>query len=200
MSKRMGFGGKLLIAIIVVVVIGLIFGWRSISQYNKAIALEQNVKSNWAQVENVLQRRYDLIPNLVATVKGYAEHERGIIEDVAQARTKYFNAGTPDQKAEAANGVERALSRLLVLTEQYPNLKADRSFLALQDELAGTENRIAVERKRYNDAVNDLNSYVRSFFGRMFSGWAGVHEATYFEPPQAVHEVPKVDFGPSSRP
>ena len=112
-----------------------------------------------------------------------------------KARTKYFQAGNQAEKVEAANGVERALSRLLMLKETYPDLKAQANFLALQDELAGSENRIAVERKRYNDAVRELNTYCRTLLGRTFAGWAGVKPAEYFEAPEAAKQVPKVDFG-----
>lgn len=199
-GRRFGFFGGMMAFFGTLLVFGLIVGGCGISQYNHVVAMDQQVKGSWAQVENVLQRRYDLIPNLVSTVKGFAEHERGIIDDVAQARTKYFAAGTPEQKVDAANGVERALSRLLVLQEQYPNLKADRSFLQLQDELAGTENRIAVERQRYNESVQGLNTYIRGFFGRMVAGWAGVKEGAYFKPPEAAKEAPKVDFGRPEKP
>jgi len=131
----------------------------------------------------------------VETVKGYAAHEKEIFTEVAESRTKYFQAASQPERVEAANGVERALSRLLMLQEQYPELKAQTNFLALQDELAGSENRIAVERKRYNDGVRELNTFCRSLLGRMFAGWAGVKPAEYFEVPEEAKAVPKVDFG-----
>ena len=146
-------------------------------------------------VPPAMHRRIDLIPNLVATVKGYATHEQEIFTQIAESRTKYFAAGNQSEKVEAANGMERALSRLLVLTEQYPDLKAQTNFLALQDELAGTENRIAVERKRYNDAVRDLNTYTRSLLGRIVTGWASVKPAEYFEVPEQARQAPKVVLG-----
>jgi len=156
--------------------------------------MDENVKGSWAQVENQLKRRYDLIPNLVETVKGYAAHEKELFEHIADARTKYFNAGSVKDKINASNQLEGVLSRLLLLNEQYPQLKANESFLKLQDSLEGTENRIAVERKRYNDAVQLLNTYIRTFFGRFFAAFAGVSSAEYYEIPEAEKEVPKVTF------
>ena len=141
-----------------------------------------------------MRRRYDLIPNLVETVKGYAAHEEEIFKAVAESRTKYFSAGSREEKLDAAAGVERALSRLLLLRETYPELKAQANFLALQDELAGTENRIAVERKRYNDAVRELNTFCRSLLGRIYAGWAGIEPAKYFEAPEEAQAAPRVDF------
>lgn len=186
---------KVLVGILVVLIGGaLLFGGCAISGYNKAVNLNEDVKNKWAQVENQLQRRYDLIPNLVETVKGYAGHEKEVFENIAAARTKYFSAGTRDEKVEAASGVERALSRLLVLREQYPDLKANQNFMSLQAQLEGTENRLSVERKRYNDAVTALNKYTRQFFGRMFTSWAGVEPAEYFKVEEGAKEVPKVKF------
>lgn len=194
MNKQRSIGGILLGLVAVVVLCGLIVGGCAYSGYNKAIRFDESVKNQWAQVDTVLQRRYDLIPNLVATVQGYAAHEQEIFTQIAESRTKYFQAGNQSEKVDAANGMERALSRLLVLTEKSPDLKAQASFLALQDELAGTENRIAVERKRYNDAVRELNTYARSLLGRTFTGWAGVKSAEYFEVPEQARAAPKVDF------
>ena len=196
MKRRSSVAGVLLVVLIVIVALALVGGGCAISGYNKAVRYEETVSEKWAQVENVLQRRFDLIPNLVETVKGYAAHEKGVFTDIAEARTKYFNAGNASEKAAAATGFERALSRLLMLKEDYPQLKADQSFLALQAQLEGTENRISVERKRYNEAVKTLNTYHRSFFGRMFCGWAGVGPAEYFEVPKEAQAVPKVDFSP----
>jgi LemA protein len=165
-----------------------------VGQYNKAVAMDEQVKSQWAQVENQLKRRYDLIPNLVETVKGYAKHERELFTTIAEARTKYFQAQTVKDKIQASQQLEGVLSRLLVLRETYPQLKANESFLKLQDSLEGTENRIAVERKRYNDDVRTLNTYRRTVFGRFFASLAGVGEAPYYEIPQAEKEAPKVKF------
>lgn len=183
-----------LIVLAVVVVVGLgLFGW-IIKNYNSVIAMDENIKGRWAQVENQLKRRYDLIPNLVETVKGYASHEKELFENIAEARTKYFQAETRGQQIEASNRLEGVLSRLLLLREQYPQLKANESFLKLQDSLEGTENRIAVERKRYNDAVQQLNTYIRTFYGRFFAALAGVGSAEYYEVPEEEQGVPAVKF------
>ena len=191
----MSNGVKIVLAILaaLALIVVLMFTW-GVGQYNNVIAMDEQVKSQWAQVENQLKRRYDLIPNLVQTVKGYATHERELFEHIADARTKYFQANTVKDKIQASNQLEGVLSRLLVLRETYPQLKANESFLKLQDSLEGTENRIAVERKRYNDDVRTLNTYRRSVFGRFFASLAGVNEATYYEIPQAEKEVPKVNF------
>ncbi|MCL4490373.1 MAG: LemA family protein [Nitrospirae bacterium] len=181
-----------ILGIIAVIVIGL--GSWAVGQYNKVIFMDEQVKAQWAQVDNQLKRRYDLIPNLVETVKGYATHEREVFENIAQARTQYFQARTPADKIQASQQLEGLLSRLLVLRETYPQLKANESFLKLQDSLEGTENRISVERKRYNDAVLALNSYRRTFAGRFIAVLAGVGEAKYFETPAAEREAPKVKF------
>ncbi len=185
------------IALIVVGIVLLIgFGIANwvISGYNNVIVMDENVKGKWAQVENQLKRRYDLIPNLIATVKGYAKHEKELFEHIADARTKYFQAKSVKGKIQASNQLEGFLSRLLVLREAYPQLKANESFLKLQDSLEGTENRIAVERKRYNEAVQLLNTYIRTFFGRFFATVAGVSSAEYYEIPEAEKDVPKVKF------
>jgi len=165
-----------------------------VGQYNHVVTMDEQVKSQWAQVDNQLKRRYDLIPNLVETVKGYAKHEKELFENLANARTKYFQAPTPQGKIAASQQLEGLLSRLLVLKETYPQLKANEGFLKLQDSLEGTENRIAVERKRYNDDVRTLNTYRRSVFGRFFASLANVNEAAYYEIPQAEKEAPKVKF------
>jgi len=183
-----------LIVVGVILVIGLMtFSWLR-KGYDNVIAMDENVKASWAQVENQLKRRYDLIPNLVETVKGYASHEKELFENIANARTKYFQANTVKDKVQASNQLEGVLSRLLVLRETYPDLKANESFLKLQDSLEGTENRIAVERKRYNEAVQMLNTYIRTFFGRFFAAFAGVSNAEYYEIPEGEKETPKVKF------
>ncbi len=185
---------SLLIIIVALLIIGIsVIGW-AIGQYNKVVAMDEKVKAQWAQVENQLKRRYDLIPNLVETVKGYAKHERELFEKIAEARTKYFQAKTVKDKIKASRQLEGMLSRLLLLREAYPQLKANESFLKLQDSLEGTENRIAVERKRYNDAVRELNTYRRTVFGRFFASLAGVGEAEYFQIETTEKEVPKVKF------
>ncbi len=179
--------GVLAVAVILTVMWG-------VGQYNQVVSMDEQVKSQWAQVENQLKRRYDLIPNLVETVKGYAKHEREIFENIANARTKYFQANTVKDKIQASQQLEGVLSRLLMLKETYPQLKANESFLKLQDSLEGTENRIAVERMRYNNDVKALNTYRRTVFGRFIASLAGVNEAQYYEIPQAEQETPKVKF------
>jgi len=182
-----------LFAVLVVIAIG-VFIWYLIG-YNMAVQKDQAADAAWADVEAQLTRRYDLVPNLVATVKGYAEHEEKIFTELAEARKSYFAAQAPGEQIAAANRLEGVISRLLMLTENYPNLRAAETFLSLQDQLEGTENRIAVARTRYNEAVRDLNTFARSFFGRFFVAQAGVEEAQYFEAPAEVAEtVPQVDF------
>jgi LemA protein len=191
----MNGGSKIaLIAIAVIAVLAIGFVMYGIGEYNKAVSLDEKVKAQWAQVENQLKRRYDLIPNLVETVKGYAKHEKELFENIANARTKYFQAQSPDDKIQAAKRVDGFLSRLLLLKETYPQLKANQGFLKLQDSIEGTENRIAVERKRYNDAAQVLNTYRRTVFGSIFASMAGVKQAAYYEIPVAEKEVPKVKF------
>jgi LemA protein len=169
------------------------FAW-GIGQYNHTVAMDEAVKAQWAQVENQLKRRYDLIPNLVETVKGFATHEREVFTAIAEARTKYFAAQSIGDKVQASHGLEGALSRLLMLQETYPQLKANENFLKLQDSLEGTENRIAVERMRYNEAVRTLNTWIRTFFGRFFAAFAGVSSAVYYDLPAGQEEAPKVKF------
>jgi len=182
----------IILGVIAVFAIGTIL--YGVGEYNKVVAMDEQVKTQWSQVENQLKRRYDLIPNLVEVVKGYAKHEKELFEHIADARTKYFQASGPKEKAAASGQLEGVLSRLLVLQETYPQLKANEGFLKLHDDLAGTENRIAVERMRYNEDVKALNTYRRSVFGRFFASLAGVNEAQYYEIPQAEKEAPKVKF------
>ena len=182
----------IILGVIAVFAIGAIM--YGVGEYNKVVAMDEQVKSQWAQVDNQLKRRYDLIPNLVETVKGYATHEKELFENLANARTKYFQANTVNEKVQSSQQVEGFLSRLLVLRETYPQLKANENFLKLQDSLEGTENRIAVERMRYNDTVKILNTYRRTVMGKFFASLAGVSEARYYETPQAEKEAPKVKF------
>jgi len=182
----------IILGVIAVFAIGAVM--YGVGEYNKAVAMDEQVKSQWAQVDNQLKRRYDLIPNLVETVKGYAKHEKELFENIANAKTKYFQANTVKDKIQASQQLEGVLSRLLLLQENFPQLKANENFLKLQDSLEGTENRIAVERMRYNDAVKILNTYRRSVFGKFFASLAGVNEAQYYELPQAEKEAPKVKF------
>jgi LemA protein len=162
--------------------------------YNKLVSQSETVDSSWAQVENVLQRRADLIPNLVATVKGYAAHEKEVFENIAAARSRLAGARTPAEATAASDQLDSALSRLLVIAEAYPQLKADASFIRLQDELAGTENRISVERKRYNDEVRTYNQSIRRFPTRMIASTLGFQSRDYFEADARAEKVPEVRF------
>ena len=182
----------MVLGVIVAIAVGVLL-W-GVGQYNRVVAMDEQVTAQWAQVENQLKRRFDLIPNLVETTKGYARHEKEIFENIANARKSYFQAKSIPEKVAAANGFESALSRLLMLQENYPNLKANESFLKLMDSLEGTENRIAVERKRYNDAVKVLNTYRRTVVGRFIAAFAGVEAAEYFQVPEGQKEAPKVKF------
>ena len=162
--------------------------------YNSLVMLDEGVKAAWAQVENQLQRRYDLIPNYVETVKGFAKQERDVFIKVTEARSRVGGATTVPDKIQANNELSSVLSRLLVVVERYPELKSDQNFLRLQDELAGTENRIAVERRRYNETVKIYNIKVRSFPTNILAGMFGFEKATFFEVPEASQAVPKVEF------
>ena len=191
MSK--GVKTVLIIVGILVILAIIVFSW-AIGNYNRVVTMDENVTAQWSQVENQLKRRYDLIPNLIETVKGYAKHEKELFENIAKMRTQYFKATSVNQKIAASQGLEAVLSRLLMLKESYPQLKANQSFLKLQDSLEGTENRIAVERGRYNDAARVLNTYRRKVFGKIFAGMAGVESRDYYEPPKEQKENIKVKF------
>lgn len=192
--------GKVLLGLLLTGLLGLaLIGGCFYSGYNRAVTLDEGVKAAWAQVENQLQRRYDLLPNVVETVKGVASQEQEVFLGIAKAREAYFQArdnkeATVGDKAKAATVYESALSRLLVLKETYPELKSNQSFLKLQDTLEGTENRLAVERQRYNDTVRTLNTFTRGLLGRIYSSLAKVSPAEYFEVPDAAKAAPKVDF------
>lgn len=189
---------SILVGIVVVLVLGaLLAGGCIYSGYRQAINLDEQVKSSWAQVENQLKRRYDLIPNLVETVRGVAGHEDKVFLGIAEARKAYFQAENPADRARAANGVESALSRLLMLTETYPQLRANEAFMKLQDQVEGTENRLAVERMRYNDAVRQLNTFSRQPTGRVYSSLAGVGPAEYFKAGAQAQESPEIRFDAS---
>ena len=162
--------------------------------YNTMVTMKEAVDSAWAQVMNQLQRRNDLIPNLVEVTKGYAKHEKEIFEAVADARARLLAAGTRDEQIDAANQVSGALGRLLAIAERYPDLKANEQFARLSDELAGTENRIAVERKRYNDAVQAYNTYVKQLPQALYARLFGFGAQKYFEVPESAQQVPKVQF------
>lgn len=162
--------------------------------YNSMVSMREQVKSAWAQVENQLKRRTDLIDNLVEVTKGYAAHEKGVFENIANARAKLAGAGSRAEQIDAANDMSSAISRLLVITENYPQLKADAQFARLSDELAGTENRIATERRRYNEVVQAYNTYIKKFPAVLYSGWFGFQAEKYFEVPQEEQKAPKVKF------
>jgi len=162
--------------------------------YNSLVTMDEQVNASWAQVENQLQRRYDLIPNYVETVKGYAAHEREVFIDVTEARSKVGGATGVNEKIEANNQLSSALARLLVVVERYPELKANENFIRLQDELAGTENRIAVERMRYNEAVRAFNTRIRQFPTNMVAGMFGFEKAEFFQVPEEAKTVPAVKF------
>ncbi len=185
---------NMLIAIIVILVLaGSIYSFFK-GTYNQFVTLDEGVKSSWAQVENQLQRRYDLIPNLVETVKGYAKQEKDVLVEVTNARARVGGASTVPDKISANNELSGALSRLLVVVERYPELKSNQNFLRLQDELAGTENRIAVERRRYNEAVQAYNVAIRSFPANLLAGTFGFGKAAFFEAPAAAKAAPQVKF------
>ena len=187
---------KKTLIIVLAVIAFLVIGAYSFfaGNYNKFVRLDQAVKSAWAQVENQLQRRFDLIPNLVETVKGYAKQEKDVMIEVTNARSRVGGAGTVPDKIAANNELSGALSRLLLVVEKYPDLKSNQNFMHLQDELAGTENRIAVERMRYNEAVKIYNQTIKSFPANLLAGMFGFKEGTFFDAPKEAKTAPKVQF------
>ncbi len=191
----MGKGLKTLLVILGILLL-IVFAAYSYLKgtYNALVTMDEGVKGAWAQVENQLQRRYDLIPNYVETVKGYAKHEKEVFVKVTEARSKVAGATTVSDKMQANNQLSSALARLLVVVERYPELKANTNFIRLQDELAGTENRIAVERRRFNEMVKTYNIKVRSFPTNILAGMFGFEKAAFFEVPKERQEAPKVKF------
>ena len=188
------------IVLVVVAVIALLVGGAYVSSRNQMVTKNESVKSAWAQVDVVLQRRADLIPNLVETVKGFAAQEQTVFHDIASARSALLGAQTPADKIAANGQLDGAIGRLLLIVENYPQLKSNENFLRLQDELAGTENRIAVERKRYNDAVQDYNTFIGLFPNSLFAGWAGFQRNNaYFTASESSREAPKVQFPAPTR-
>src|ERR1700730_11713057 len=182
---------SILAIVVIIVLIVAAIGGMYVSRRNQMVTLDEQVKSNWAQVDVVLQRRADLIPNLVETVKGFAAHEEQVYGDIAKARSALIGAKTPQDKIAANGQLDGALSRLLVITENYPQLKSNENFLRLQDELAGTENRIAVERKRYNDSVQAYNTYIGLFPNSLFAQWAGFkRNEAYFQASEGSRVAP----------
>jgi LemA protein len=188
------------IALVVVAVMALLVGGAYVSSRNQMVTKSEAVKSAWSEVDVVLQRRADLIPNLVETVKGFAAQEQTVFHDIASARSALLGAQTPADKIAANGQLDGAIGRLLLIVENYPQLKSNENFLRLQDELAGTENRIAVERKRYNDTLQDYNTYIGLFPNSLFAGWAGFKRNNdYFTATQASREAPKVQFPAPNR-
>jgi LemA protein len=193
---------KGMIFLVVIVIVAILLGGMYVSTKNTLVQKNEAVKSSWAQVDVVLQRRADLIPNLVETVKGIAKQEQTVFGEVAQARTQLLSAGTPTDKIAANQRLDGAIVKLLAISERYPELKSSENFLRLQDELAGTENRIAVERKNYNDTLQDYNTYVQQFPNSLFAKWAGFSKnEAYFAASEESRAVPKVNFAaPDAQP
>ena len=187
---------KAVIAILVVLMIlALVVGGAYVGRRNQMVIKRETVNAAWAQVDVVLQRRADLIPNLVETVKGYAAQEQKVFGDIAAARAALIGAKTPSDKIAANGQLDSALGRLLVIVENYPQLKSNENFMRLQDELAGTENRIAVERKRYNDSVQDYNTYIGLFPNNLVASFAGfTRNDAYFKTEEGARQAPKVNF------
>jgi len=186
---------KALLAVLVIVVLLFAVGGSYVSSKNQMVAKNETVKSAWSQVDVVLQRRADLIPNLVETVKGYAKQEQTVFGDIAKARSTLLSASNPSEKIAANQQLDGTIGRLLAIVENYPQLRSNENFLRLQDELAGTENRIAVERKRYNDVLQDYNTYIGQFPNSIWANLAGFkRNEAYFAASEGSRQVPKVDF------
>jgi len=186
--------GAVSIALIVVIAVLAILAIAGIGSYNSIVSADQDVKTKLGNIDSALQRRADLIPNLVNTVKGYTEHENEAIEKVTQARQNLLSASTIEEKAEANSELSSSLGRLLAIAEAYPDLKASQNFIQLQDELAGTENRISTARDDYNAAVKTYNTKIKQFPGNIVAGFGGFTEAGYFEADEDAKDVPVVDF------
>lgn len=191
------------IYIIIAIILAIIIYSSIKGTYNKMVLMDENISMSWAQVENVYQRRADLIPNLVKTVKGYAEHEQQTLTEVIEARAKAtsvnidptnLNPQSIQQFQDAQAGISSALSKLMVVVERYPDLKANQSFLELQAQLEGTENRITVERQKFNTAVREFNAYIRVFPKNIWANMFGFEKKTYFKAKEGAEEVPEVDF------
>lgn len=188
-------GQKTALIVIGIVVLAVLIPFSFLrGTYNTLVSMDEGVKAAWAQVENQLQRRFDLIPNYVETVKGYAGHEKEVFIQVTEARSKVAGAQVISEKIEANNQLSSALARLLVVVERYPELKANTNFIRLQDELAGTENRIAVERRRFNETVRAYNIEIRTFPNNLIAGFFGFEKATFFDVPKERQEAPQVKF------
>lgn len=190
-----------LIILVILIIVALLIGGSFISRRNQMAIKREAVNAAWAQVDVVLQRRSDLIPNLVETVKGFAQHETEVFDEIAKARAGYLNATTPAEKIAANNQLDASLAKVLVLTENYPQLKSNENFLRLQDELAGTENRIAVERRRYNESVQDYNTFISLFPNSVIAGMSGfTRNDAYFKTEPGAREAPKVNFNTTPAP
>ena len=191
---------KLLVVLLVVAVLAVWIGGMYVGRRNDMVRKNEAIKAAWSQVDNVLQRRADLIPNLVETVKGFAAQEQTVFHDIASARAALIGARTPQEKIASNNQLDGALARLLVVVENYPQLKSNENFLRLQDELAGTENRIAIERKRYNDSIQDYNTFLGLFPNNIFASWAGFkRNDAYFQAAETARQAPKVSFPAPNR-
>ncbi len=191
LSKGAVIGIGIVAILILLLIIGSIF---TIVPYNKLTRLDVQTENAWAEVNNQFQRRNDLIPNLVSTVKGYATHEKDLFEHIADARARLAGASNVQDKMKASNELSGMLSRLLMIAENYPQLKANENFLELQNQLEGTENRLTVARNRYNEAVTNYNTEIRVFPSNMIAGLFGFTPKQFFEAPQAAQQVPQVTF------
>ena len=191
MRRGMGW----LVGLVVVVFVLLLVGGSYVSSRNQMVAKDQDVKASWSDIDTTLQRRADLIPNLVETVKGYAKHEETIFTDVANARAGLLGAHSPEEKIQANARLDGALGRLLAISEAYPDLKANQNFLSLQDQLEGTENRIQVARRRYNEKLRDYNTFIQQFPNSLWAGIAGYHpNNAYFQASEGARTAPQVKF------
>jgi LemA protein len=178
----------------VIILAAVVVGGTFASKWNQLVTMDTDIKAKWAQVDNQLQRRNDLIPNLVETVKGFAAQEKSIMESIANARAKMAGGGSVQDRIAASNELSSALSRLLVVVENYPQLKSNVTFNRLMDELAGTENRLSVERKRYNDSVQVYNTTIRQFPSNLIAPMLGFKEQPFFQVPEAARQAPQVKF------
>jgi LemA protein len=190
-----------LVVVAVLLIIVLILGGSFVSRRNQMVVKREAVNAAWSQVDVALQRRADLIPNLVETVKGFAQQEQAVFGEIARARSALLSAKTPADKIAANGQLDSALGRLLVVVENYPQLRSNENFLRLQDELAGTENRIAVERRRYNEAVQDYNTYISLFPNSLVASMSGItRNDAYFKADEGARQAPKVKFDLNTQP
>lgn len=185
---------KYIAPVAIIAILVVIFVVFFVGRQNSLIRLEEDVEAAWSEIDNQLQRRSDLIPNLVATVRGFAEQEQEVFSSIADARARLAGAQSVSETAESYEELQGALSRLLVISEAYPELRSNENFIRLQDELAGTENRIAVARNRYNEQVREFNTAIRVFPGSIVAGMMGLDEKEYFEISEAARSVPRVEF------